>query len=161
MEDCAWGPFNPLSHLESLTHTTFSRKCDVMAGGEASVVMGGVGGIIHGGGGGGTGGVLVSGGGVPVEHVPMSRTQNYPFFPCPQCGKSFRTRVTLSRHEKIHKGNAFPCPMCPKVFYQVSNVKYHVHAVHGRQYEAPSKGGTQAHPQAQAAAAVLNEFKLS
>lgn len=123
--------------------------------------------------GGGGVGVVPGGAGMQVKHVAMPRAHNYPFFPCPQCGKSFRTRVTLSRHEKIHKGNAFPCPVCPKVFYQVSNVKYHVHAVHGRQYEAPNKGhggrggivsggGGQAHAQAQAAgAAVLNEFKFS
>ncbi|XP_071531753.1 uncharacterized protein [Panulirus ornatus] len=112
-----WTPFNPapLTHLESLAHSTSSRKSEVMVGGEVT--------------------------------VGRALPPNAPWFPCSHCGKSFRTRVTLSRHEKIHTGNAFPCPVCPKVFYQVSNVKYHVHAVHGRQYEPP--------PRAVAVAAVL------
>ncbi|XP_069980029.1 protein bric-a-brac 2 isoform X7 [Penaeus vannamei] len=115
-----WTPFSPppmapLSHLESLTHTTFTRVGDVVVGAggaatEAAVAVGG-----------------------------RALAVNRPWFPCPQCGKRFRTRVTLSRHEKIHTGNAFPCPVCPKVFYQVSNVKYHVTAVHGRQYEPPPR----------------------
>ncbi|MPC33730.1 Zinc finger protein 3 [Portunus trituberculatus] len=103
----------PLTHLETLTHSTFLPKSE--------------------------GNVEVNQQDELTQDIPAVPPPT-PWFPCPQCGKSFRTRITLSRHEKIHKGNAFPCPMCPKVFYQVSNVKYHVHAVHGRQYTAPVKG---------------------
>ena len=65
----------------------------------------------------------------------LINTYNGPWFQCKECNKSFRTKVTLSRHEKIHKGNAFQCPKCPKIFYQVSNIKYHVKAVHGVLYD--------------------------
>ncbi|XP_076030064.1 uncharacterized protein LOC143018520 isoform X6 [Oratosquilla oratoria] len=68
-----------------------------------------------------------------VGSVDGFRTATW--YACTTCGKQFRTRVTLSRHEKIHTGKAFTCPHCPKVFYQVSNIKYHVRAVHGTTYE--------------------------
>ena len=108
-------PTAPLTHLETLTHSTFLNKSEMQK--ENTIQLSDI--------------------GSDVSLPPPT-----PWFPCPQCGKSFRTRITLSRHEKIHKGNAFPCPLCPKVFYQVSNVKYHVHAVHGRQYETPVRGGS-------------------
>lgn len=128
-DEAAWGPLTshptaPLTHLETLTHSTFMQKSEL----------------------GGDGAVGVGVGGMPAEELAVEAVipPPTPWFPCPQCGKSFRTRITLTRHEKIHKGNAFPCPLCPKVFYQVSNVKYHVHAVHGRQYETPVRGSHEA-----------------
>ncbi|XP_066967537.1 zinc finger protein chinmo-like isoform X9 [Macrobrachium rosenbergii] len=104
----------PLSHLETLAQSAFVR--------EAELVM--------------------DAGEVTLRQNASLRNNDRPWFCCPQCGKGFRTRVTLSRHEKIHTGKAFPCPMCPKVFYQVSNVKYHVHAVHGKSSGSSSSSGS-------------------
>ncbi|XP_068233509.1 zinc finger and BTB domain-containing protein 22-like [Palaemon carinicauda] len=103
----------PLSHLETLAQSSFVRDSKL---------------------------VMDSAEEVKLKQNASLWNSDRPWYCCPHCDKGFRTRVTLSRHEKIHTGKAFPCPVCPKVFYQVSNVKYHVHAVHGWNYQPAPRG---------------------
>jgi len=47
-------------------------------------------------------------------------------YPCPRCGKTFKTRVNLYTHEKRHEPPTLKCTYCPKLFHTRSNWQVHV-----------------------------------
>ena len=49
-------------------------------------------------------------------------------FPCPECGKKFKSNYDLNRHrDTVHLGNKPPCPYCGK---HLANIRQHIRVVH-------------------------------
>merc|ERR1719233_1701369 len=49
-------------------------------------------------------------------------------FPCPECGKKFKSNYDLNRHrDTVHLGNKPCCPFCGK---HLANIRQHIRVVH-------------------------------
>lgn len=49
---------------------------------------------------------------------------------CGECGKTFRCRDSLRRHQKLHRGTALPCPSCTRLFVQRGDLNRHIRRRH-------------------------------
>ena len=52
-------------------------------------------------------------------------------YPCEQCGKIFKAKEAVRRHQKYaHEGLNFECKMCGKSYSQPNNLKLHLRKAH-------------------------------
>jgi KRAB domain-containing zinc finger protein len=46
-------------------------------------------------------------------------------FECTKCEKSYKSRNSLTAHQRMHDGTAFACDLCEKQFYHKAHLKQH------------------------------------
>jgi uncharacterized Zn-finger protein len=58
-------------------------------------------------------------------------------FNCPYCGKAFKDRQTLHKHEKTHDAGtrSDPCPDCGKVLSSNDVLRIHIKRVHEKNFK--------------------------
>lgn len=63
---------------------------------------------------------------------PFMTHSNYETYPCRSCGRVYKHRGNLRRHEVYECGKTpqFECPHCVKRFHQQSNLKRHIDTLH-------------------------------
>ena len=78
-----------------------------------------------------------------IEHNPDFKNE----FLCPDCGKAFPTRESLTRHSRVHQEPTERCPLCPmevgetrkrKVLYTKRKLKKHILEVHDKSRKCPN-----------------------
>ena len=73
-----------------------------------------------------------------VRNVHEVKVKN---FKCQFCGKSFKDKQTLQKHERIHDDStkSDPCPECGKILSSNEVLRIHIRRVHERDFKGRRK----------------------